>query len=143
MTVAPHPGAQVGRRLRLEADLRVEVDGRRLHLTGDGRRLRLRVPGVAALARLARSVGGADGASRLAEQLDDAGLTLEVESDRGLVARLGRDARRAAVVHRHRPHGDAPGLRPRMPADAQGIPRRIGRPHPAKLYPRRTCAEAG
>ena len=117
MTPAQTLAAAVGEGLRLDADLRLEVDGRPLHLTGDGRRLTLHVDDLRTLARLRATTpdgrGGASDLASLATTLDELGLTLDVVGPTGAsLATAGRDAR--------------PGVAGRLLDAPVAVDRRIG-----------------
>lgn len=84
--------------LSVQADLTIDVDGDTAHLTSDGAALTLtsshpeRVWASIVGAALPVGVGAIDGpraVARIADQLVDAGLTLEVTGPRGTVADLG------------------------------------------------------
>lgn len=90
----PPPGIDL--RFDLEADLRLDVDGRPLQLRGAGRRLTLEVGGIADLVAISRErpVGtGADDLAGLARTLDSLGVTVDVvDARRTRLATLGHDA---------------------------------------------------
>ena len=92
MTVLEDVATTVGDRLRLDADLRLDVDGQHLQLSGAGRHLVLHADRAADLVTAAARARGPLGGRRLATALDELGLTLDVRDAGGLVVRLGRDA---------------------------------------------------
>lgn len=103
MTVRPPGGpANPERTLSVSADLRLEVDGREAHLSGDGQRLVLRTEdplrlwsalGDASLPAGATAPTGPRAIGRLATLLKDFGVTLDIAGPGGTVVRLGSEAR--------------------------------------------------
>lgn len=88
--------------LSVQADLTIELDGDLARLTSDGSALTLeadhpeRVWASILASALPAGVGDVDGpraVGRIADQLSDAGLSLEVTGPRGTVAHLGHGVR--------------------------------------------------
>ena len=80
-------------RLHVEADLRIGFDGGTARLTGSGQRLLLSVPSPVDALRAGPVRPSLRLVTTLAEQLRDAGLRLDVASERGCLLSMGAGVR--------------------------------------------------
>lgn len=87
--------------LRVEADLRLEVDGVPVHVTGDGAVIRVHTDRPFAVARHGRdllaSLRTPIAGDRVGSVLDRTGLSVEFHTGRGVLLRLGGGRRRPSV----------------------------------------------